>query len=162
MRCNSAFGHMLGAIVRPIGNKNHMQLWTSDGAALGNYCIWYSSGDTKLCGTETVPSVDIDLQYNGDIYVWYFGRTDGDVDCSALTVSECAATGHMTEVGSVSTSTPGYQLSSTITYSATSVATTSTSSPPSYHNVISADGVVLGGLILVVITLLLWKQSSAR
>jgi hypothetical protein len=139
-----------------------MQLWTTDGAALGDYCIWYSSGDPKLCSTETVPSVDIDLQYNGDVYVWYYGRTDGAVDCSALTVAECTATGHMTEVGSVSTSTSGYQLSSAITYSTTSVATTSTSSPPSYHNVISADGVVLGGLMLVMIVLLLWKQSSDR
>jgi hypothetical protein len=132
-------------------------VWTTDGTPVGNFCLWYPDASQSYCDATAEPTAWLDVSGDPYVPIWYISRSADD--CTGLSLAACVATPSV-ELMTVSTSTPGYQVSST--YTPTYAATTSTSSPPTYHNVISADGVVLGGLMLVVIVLLLWKQSSAR
>jgi len=134
----------------------YLNAWTTDGTPLGNFCVFYAEGTLWGCDSTTQNTMWWDISAEPLGPVLFVARLTDTGDCSALGLSDCAQGGNVSELATVSTSTPGYQVSTTYTYSTT---TTSTSSPPSYHNVISADGVVIGGLMLIVILLLAWKRS---
>lgn len=136
----------------------YLNAWTTDGTPLGNFCVFYAEGTLWGCDSTTQNTMWWDISAEPFGPTLFVARLTETGDCSALDLNDCVQGGNVSELATVSTSTPGYQVSTTYTYSTT----TSTSSPPVYYNTFTSGDSVISSLLCLILLIalveLIWRR----